>query len=328
MNLLSLTQNEINVILTTTANHFNFNTNVIEKDWWVTMVLKALFQTSDAEYFTFKGGTSLSKGWGIIERFSEDIDIAIDKSLWNIAGSTKNQREKIRKKSRKYIKDQLIPELETNLQSIGAKNYSIEFVHNDNSDKDPTICLIPYKSFCNHNEYVETRIKIEFSCRSLKEPRVEIKIKPYIQDVFPNDFQDFVFNVYAAHPSRTFLEKIFLIHEELQKKQTRITRMSRHLYDIAKLMDTEYAKIALSDPQLYKNIIIHRSIFNAIKGINYATHLPTTINFIPPENVNQLWKIDYEKMVQNAFIYGNTLTYNELIKKLIKLKEQIKHMRL
>ena len=118
MNLLALTPEEINVVLSATSSKMNFSTNVVEKDWWVTMVLKALFQTSCAEYLTFKGGTSLSKGWGLIERFSEDIDVAFDKSFWGVEGINKSQRDKIRKKTRAYIESDLLPELDSRLKEM------------------------------------------------------------------------------------------------------------------------------------------------------------------------------------------------------------------
>ena len=137
MNLLALTPEEINVVLSATSAKMNFNTNVVEKDWWVTMVLKALFQTSCAEYLTFKGGTSLSKGWGLIERFSEDIDVAFDKSFWGVEGINKSQRDKIRKKTRAYIESDLLPELDSRLKEMGAKDYELEFIPNENSVVGP-----------------------------------------------------------------------------------------------------------------------------------------------------------------------------------------------
>lgn len=327
MNLLSLTPEEINVVLSATSAKLNFNTNVVEKDWWVTMVLKALFRTSCADYLTFKGGTSLSKGWGLIERFSEDIDVAFDKSFWGVEGINKSQRDKIRKKTRAYIEKDLLPQLDEILKEMGAKDYELEFVPNENSDKDPTVCFIPYKSYCAENEYVDSRIKIEFSSRSLREPRGRITIRPFVQDVYPEEFADFTFDVYAVVPSRTFLEKVFLLHEELQKNYTRVNRMSRHLYDLSRLMDTPFAEAALADVEMYREIITHRSIFNAIKGIDYSTHHPSTINFIPEGEVYQLWRDDYQKMRSNTFIYGDSLPYEELIEKLKGLQSRIREIK-
>ena len=85
------------------------NQVAVEKDWWVTVILKALFQTSCSESLIFKGGTSLSKGWNLIERFSEDIDLAIDRRFFGIEKTNKSQRDKLRKLSRKYIIEVLIP---------------------------------------------------------------------------------------------------------------------------------------------------------------------------------------------------------------------------
>ncbi len=189
------------------------------------------------------------------------------------------------------------------------------------------VCFIPYKSYCAENEYVDSRIKIEFSSRSLREPRGRITIRPFVQDVYPEEFADFTFDVYAVVPSRTFLEKVFLLHEELQKNHTRVNRMSRHLYDLSRLMDTPFAEAALADVEMYREIITHRSIFNAIKGIDYSTHHPSTINFIPEGEVYQLWRDDYQKMRSNTFIYGDSLPYEELIEKLKGLRSRIREIK-
>ena len=92
----------------TEIEHLGINQVAIEKDWWVTATLKALFQTDYHESLIFKGGTSLSKGFNIIERFSEDIDLAISHSFFGIEKTSKNQREKLRKIARAYIHLSLI----------------------------------------------------------------------------------------------------------------------------------------------------------------------------------------------------------------------------
>ena len=91
----------------TETTHPGINQVAIEKDWWVTVTLKALFQTDCREWLIFKGGTSLSKGFNIIERFSEDIDLAISHSFFGIEKSNKSQRDKLKKLARKYIHPQI-----------------------------------------------------------------------------------------------------------------------------------------------------------------------------------------------------------------------------
>ena len=140
----------------TEIEHLGINQVAIEKDWWVTATLKALFQTDYHESLIFKGGTSLSKGFNIIERFSEDIDLAISHSFFGIEKTSKNQREKLRKIARAYIHNTLSFQLDAKLKGMGITGYSIENVTKVqdkngkwrpiDSDKDPTVILLHYHS--------------------------------------------------------------------------------------------------------------------------------------------------------------------------------------
>ena len=88
-------------------------------------------------------------------------------------------------------------------------------------------------------------------------------------------------------PQRTFLEKIFLLHEEFSQDtvKIRIDRLSRHLYDLEKLMDTEHGKNAINDTELYNGIVAHREKFNPLRGLDYSNHIPSKIKIIPPDTV-------------------------------------------
>jgi len=139
-------------MIQTVGQDHNIEDNAVEKDWWVTITLKALFQTSCADSLLFKGGTSLSKGFNIIERFSEDIDLSINYSFFGIDKTTKNQREKLRKEARAYIHNTLSSELNAKLKEMGVTGYSIENVTQVQekngvwqpiaSDKDPTVIIL------------------------------------------------------------------------------------------------------------------------------------------------------------------------------------------
>ena len=119
----------------TEVGHPGVNQVAIEKDWWVTVTLKALFQTDCRDSLIFKGGTSLSKGFSIIERFSEDIDLAISHSFFGIEKTGKSQREKLRKMARAYIHETLSSQLDARLKEMGVSGYSIENV-SQVQDKD------------------------------------------------------------------------------------------------------------------------------------------------------------------------------------------------
>ena len=216
-NFWTFSDEQKSMFVAQTSERVGLPPQAVEKDWWVTMTLKALFESSCRDFITFKGGTSLSKGWHVIERFSEDIDIAIDKSFWRIAGDNKSQRDRIRKLSRAYIEQRLVAEMQALLEGYGASDFELRAVPAQDSDADPTLVLLPYRSIYANIEYVESQIRIEFSCRSMKEPRERIEIRPLIAEAYPDVFGELVFPIYAVVPTRTFLEKAFLLHEEFQK---------------------------------------------------------------------------------------------------------------
>ena len=212
----------------TEAEQSGINQAAIEKDWWVTITLKALFQSECRDSLTFKGGTSLSKGFNIIERFSEDIDLSISHSFFGIDRTTKNQREKLRKMARAYIHNTLSAQLDYNLKKMGITGYSIENVTHIqgkngewcpiDSDKDPTIILLHYPSIVEETiEYVPPRVKIEISSLSMDEPTALRNIHSLIENSFESEDIDACCTVRTVLPTRTFLEKLFLLAEEFQE---------------------------------------------------------------------------------------------------------------
>ena len=301
----------------------------IEKDWWVSMVLKALFQASCADFVVFKGGTSLSKCWNLIERFSEDIDVAISREFFGITRIlSKSQRDKLRKTSSKYIREKLMGELEEILKQAGISGYTIELEPTDSSDKDPQVLYVKYSSLFPENKYLSNWVKVEISCRSLREPFDPIMIRSIIADNYPNEkFADDYFVVNTVSPKRTFLEKAFLLHEALQKGRVHSLRMTRHLYDLHKLMDTEFAQDALSDENLYRTIVEHRSIMVREKGVDYSTHRPSQINFVPENEVVDLWKDDF-KNFQESFIYGQSIPFGVLLERMKELRNRFHAMKM
>jgi predicted nucleotidyltransferase component of viral defense system len=306
-----------------------YSPHAIEKDWWVTMVLRALFETRCADQLVFKGGTSLSKCWKLIERFSEDIDVAINRDFFGITNIlSKNQREKLRKASSKYIQNELITELTQKIYEADISDFIIELEQVETSDKDPRVMYVNYSSLFPENQYLKNWVKIEISCRSLREPFAPIKIRSIIADNYLNEsFADNYFVVNTVSPKRTFLEKVFLLHEALQKGRIHANRMTRHLYDLHKLMDTKFAEEALDDLKLYKTIVEHRSIMTRERGVDYSTHRPSQINFIPENEVVDLWKDDYNNMRED-FIYEQPISFDALIRRMNDLLERFRAIKM
>lgn len=309
----------------------------IEKDWWVSMVLKAFSLTQYAEYCYFKGGTSLSKGWQLIDRFSEDIDIALKREgRFAISCTSNSQLAKVRRLARHYIIRELPLELEKQMSLIGISDFEIEPVTHQNRDGElvelratthPSVILVKYKSVLSDiSEYIKPQVKIEISCLSMDEPAETKKMKSFIGETVP-EAEDIMVEFNTVLPTRTFLEKLMLLHEEFKKDNPRTKRMSRHLYDISRIMNTRFGIDAINDRKLYDEIVTHRSIFNRLDYVDYSTHDRRTVNFIPPKNIIGEYRDDYIAMLKN-FMYNNTghLDFETLIEKLIDLNNRINSM--
>ncbi|MEG1660840.1 MAG: nucleotidyl transferase AbiEii/AbiGii toxin family protein [Bacteroides sp.] len=317
----------------------------VEKDWWVTATLKALFATSFADYLLFKGGTSLSKGWSEIDlkRFSEDIDIALSRSWFMreevkqqypfAAFSNNNQIKLLRKESRKVVFEQLSKELEEQLQAMGITGFKVVNVTTEetaqgtveiDTDRDPVVINVEYASILEEtNEYISQKIKVEISSLSMDEPFEDRFITSLIYDKFPAVDDGTACNIPTILPIRTFLEKAFLLNEEYQKKTPRTERMSRHLYDLEKLMDT-YADDALADGKLYDEVIAHRQKFYHIGSVDYSKDQKDNIVIWPEEPLAKEYEKDYKAMT-GSFIYDTApLTFEELEKRIKELEEKFR----
>lgn len=318
-------QNRLNIFLEV-AERASLHESSVEKDWWVVQTLSAIFSMKYAEVLIFKGGTSLSKGWNLIQRFSEDIDLALDREFLGFTGElSKGDIKKLRRKSYQFITEVFTIELKNKFTELGFENVLVKYREVENHDQDPLIIEIYYPTLTNKNSYLKPSVLVEVGSRSLKEPFTQRSFGTIISEVFADrPFSDKPISIPVVNPERTFLEKIFLLHEEFQKPQDkiRVERLSRHLYDIEKLSQTEYAEIALQDTELYNTIVRHREIFTPISGIDYTNHSPDKISFIPPNTILKDWQQDYEIMTQ-TMIYDNPLTFDELIKRLTELQNRI-----
>jgi len=320
----------------TEADHPGMNQVAIEKDWWVTVTLKALFRTECRDWLLFKGGTSLSKGFNLIERLSEDIDLSISHSFFGVEKTNKSQRDKLRKLARSYIVDTISTQLDEQLKAMGIAGYRIEcmtqekrgdgLLHPIDSDKDPTVILLHYPSIIESAiGYIPPRVKIEISCLSMDEPSEERGIRSLIGRSFDGEDDGADCRIRTVVPTRTFLEKLFLLAEEFQKDNPRSIRMSRHLYDIGRLMDTKYGKEALADRTLYDSIVAHRRAFYALRYVNYDLLEPSKIAFVVPERERAVWEQDYAYM-KRFFIYGDSPDFDELLRRTEVLQERVRNI--
>lgn len=322
MKFIDLDISERQQILDSLQTRIGLKSAIIEKDWWVTAVLHSLFQLPYSQHISFKGGTNLSKCWHIIERMSEDADIGITREFLGFEGKLSKTQisDRLRRAACSFVRSTLQHDLREQMIKDGINPDKFKAYVNMTpvSTTDPEVIYVEYEQTASPVSYIPPVVKIEVSGRSMSEPIEDVLINSLIDSAVPGAvFTEPKFTVRAVMPKRTFLEKIFLLHEEFAKGEghIRVDRMSRHLYDIQRMLNTPIVEQALSDQELYDTVIEHRRTFIGLKGFDYSTLCKTTLSFIPPESVYDAWKKDYETM-QEEMIYGESLPFDDMISEL------------
>lgn len=303
----------------------------IEKDIWVTGVLQAIYTLSYADKLVFKGGSSLSKIWNLILRFSEDIDLAIDRSVFGLEGDlTKKQLKKLRKVSSLFVKDVFAVDLQNTIQVKGLADYCTITADPDGEGDatypEPRKVHIAYESVYGNTgpDYLQAEVLLEIGARSLFEPTAKAKVKSLVSKNSTIDTTFADVDIISAVPEKTFLEKVFLLHELFTTDGCRIAnRKSRHLYDLMKMMDEPFAKEAVHNDELWNTIHHHREVFTSIKDVDYTPDIRKRIVLLPPEEVLKVWQEDYKAM-QESMIYGEQLTFEQLLAKIQELQTRFR----
>lgn len=310
------------------------NRQIVEKDWWVTAVLRALFELPYSESLSFKGGTSLSKCWSLIDRFSEDVDIAVNREFLGFGGElTRTQiSDKLRRAACSFVRERLQTDLRQRMmeQGIPADKFNVSVNITPISTTDPETIEVQYDSIFDELPYIKRKVVIEVGGRSMNEPTINVFVRSMIDSVYNNaPFVEQDFEVRAVLAERTFIEKICLLHEEFAKPHNliRTERMSRHLYDIVKITDSPYAEYAITDKDLYLSVIEHRHTFIGLKGFDYNTLRPQTISIVPPDDIIDAWREDYETM-RETMIYGESMSFDRIVEKVTELNERLNKIEL
>ena len=285
----------------------------VEKDFWVCWVLAVFFNdASVGPNLTFRGGTSLSKAWGIIERFSEDIDLAMSRA-WlgdakepGAAGITSSEKERRLKALRDECREMITKVLQPVLEKAAAtlqEPYRIEIEPLEKA-RDP-FCLYfeyPGTGLQPPEEYNKAMVKIELSGRADGWPMEGRTIRPYVAEAFPEQTRDPQQALSCVRPERTFWEKAALVHEQNIRPgdQTLAPRQARHLYDLVRLWN---AKVSDADgfQNLFDGVKAHRRTYFDYKWVDYETLTPRSLVLVPPEERLSAWRADYEAM-QAMFI--------------------------
>lgn len=325
-NYFSLTTDQQIIVLTQASNRTGLPVQAIEKDLWVTTMLQIVFSLPIAEHLVFKGGTSLSKVWNVIKRFSEDIDLAIDPSIWGFEGDlTKKQIKRLRKCSSVFVRDELCQYLKSAIMENGLSKWLLVEAdpdgEGDNTYPEPRVIHIRYYSlFDTELPYLHSEVKLEIGSRSLLEPTSKAEVKSIIEQHLPIETTIQPVVIPTALAEKTFLEKAFLLHELFSATSTGdANRKSRHLYDLAMMMKTKIALNAVSNDELWATIQHHRECFTHVNGIDYTPDIRKRICLIPHISLMDIWEQDYNDM-RLAMIYGEAPTFESLIAQMKELE--------
>ena len=333
INFYTTEKAEKEAVFNAIANENGMTPFAVEKDWWVSRTLEIIFQMSIAKHLVFKGGTSLSKAWKLINRFSEDIDLAIDKAFFEgYSGEiSKSKISKLRKEAGIYTTGIFFEELQEEFKAKGFNGLDFIVIDAEDSDQDPRVIEIYYpNSIKSQSEYVLPRVQIEVSCRSLREPFTVKSFGGLVDEIYADkDFAEPLFDVPTVNPERTCLEKLFLLHEEFHRPaaKMRVDRLSRHLYDIYHLTKAGIAEKAINDKELYQTIVAHRYKFSRVGEVDYNLHNPKTLNPIPVADKMDEWKADYAKMKEDMIYEENKPSFEDLINNLNELRTKLQTLK-
>lgn len=328
---VSLTTEQKQNIITQTAAKTGLPAYAVEKDAWVCMLLQAIFQSKYASHIIFKGGTSLSKAYDIINRFSEDVDLIIDRKILGFEKlPSKTSIKRLRAASGSFIINEFRTELIAQLSKLGIDPSTYTVQYNDKVDdtSDPNTLEVYYNPVVpNDNEYIKPRVLIEMGARSLTEPAEEREVISFIDSEYAHlPFAQKSTTVKVVIPTRTFIEKVLLLHEEFSKpvEVIRSERLSRHLYDLDRLMDTKYATNAYKDHDLFDHIVEHRKTITPLRNISYDNHKRDGLQIIPPKEVIKEWEQDYKVMQENMII-GDSKPFAVLLERMKEIMEIFKN---
>lgn len=306
-----------------TATRMNMTPAIAEKDFWVCWTLSKLFTHPDLSgLLMFKGGTSLSKVFHLIERFSEDIDLVLD---WNVvvgaddplAKRSANKQDAVNKtieaRAVAYIGGDLLAMIQ---QAVGP---ICQCAIAD--DDDHTINVIYPGAFSD--AYLRPEVRLEIGPLASWTPHDHYQIKPYAAEAFPQVFSQPDCGLRAIRAERTFWEKATILHHEANRPvgNAQPARYSRHYYDLAKMAGSPIKSSALADLGLLDDVVAFKERFYRRGWARYDQAKPGAFKLIPPAHVLSVVELDYRQM--RTMIFGRYPDFDEIMCTLRALEAEI-----
>ena len=323
-----LPSSEREIVFRNAAMKAGMNEAIIEKDFWVCLTLDYLFHRSEwADRLAFKGGTSLSKIYGLIERFSEDIDLILD---WRVLGYSINEpwEERSNTKQQKFIADSrqrlfaflsdtFLPAFSDDMSEILETETKIYIDPRD----DGTVCFEYPSSF--RDESILRAIRLEIGALAAWTPAQVAVIHPYVADHYPEIFDNPLSDILTTTAERSFWEKATILHQEAFRPEGSIVpdRYSRHYYDIYCMAKSVVKDNALHQPELLKEVAVFKQKFYPRGWAHYDQARMGTLKLNPAEHSIKRLEADYSKM--KNMIYGDRPSFEEILKEIETLEKEI-----
>jgi len=317
-----------------TADRKDLPEAIIEKDFWVCWVLKQLFSIDAlSNRLIFKGGTSLSKVFHAINRFSEDIDLAVDYAALGFAGARDPRQEKISKTRRanilaemmttcqRYIATEFLQALRAPCEDVlgRAGGWSL-----DVSEQDPNVVRFRYPATASKSlGYVVPQVVLELGTHAEFIPRDQFRIRSFVAEEFPDLVPDGDVQVIALLAKRTFWEKATILHAEFHRPPEKLLpdRYSRHYYDVAMLAQSPTRGEALADMELLAQVVRHKEAFYPSAWARYDLARPGSLRLLPGERRMVQLERDYRTM--GVMIFGKPPMFDGIVGSLIALEAEI-----
>lgn len=328
INIVKLTDNERRELFRNTADKMGLNDAIVEKDFWVCFSLDYLFHRSPwKSSIIFKGGTSLSKGYNLISRFSEDIDLILD---WRILGYGLHEPWETRSKTKQdafnkeantrveeFLANKLCPKVRTELSVELGKEASIYI---DDRDKQAVIFAYP-----NLYSTISTQsiIRLEIGALAAWTPASLVSISSFSADSYPKIFKNGSTDILTVAPERTFWEKATILHHEANRPEhlEMPQRYSRHYYDLFRMSTSAVKTNALKQLDLLEKVVTFKNKFYPRGWAHYSDAKPGTLKLIPLDYRFASLKADYLSM--RDMIYGDVPSFQTLMDTLQTLDGEI-----
>ncbi|MDG2340153.1 MAG: nucleotidyl transferase AbiEii/AbiGii toxin family protein [Paracoccaceae bacterium] len=295
---------------------------IVEKDFWVCWSLKQLFALPTfGDHMIFKGGTSLSKAYDVIHRFSEDVDLSLDRAQLGFEGDRDPENPNLSGKKQKQLVKELQDAAEAEVS--GSLLAEIQAAFDANLDQDISLTVDPddaqtllfaYPSLSGDSSgYVKPIVRFEFGARGVHLPAEVREISPYVHQAFPNLLGSGGVDVNVLGVERTFWEKATILHMLYHQNSTKplADRMSRHYYDMAQLIDHEAKTRALDNLDLLEHVAHHKLVFFKAAWANYENAKPGSLRLMPNAALTTDLRRDYSGM--REMIIGDAPDFDEIL---------------